>query len=88
MVFHVLKVPAKSRHNDENLLQIFETMVDNSMLALIDHSVKGFALSPSALAALALYRHILVRAKEKPKRSLLLGSNEATTNESSQDEQN
>jgi hypothetical protein len=63
-------VPAKSRHDDEYLSQMFETMVENFMLALVDHNVKGFALSPPALAALALYHYILVRAEEKPNRPL------------------
>ena len=69
-LFDVLKVPAKSRHNDEYLSQMFETMVENFMLALVDHNVKGFALSPPALAAMALYHYILVRAEEKPNRPL------------------
>jgi hypothetical protein len=72
-LFDVLKVPARSRNDDEYWPQIFETMVDDFMLALLDHSVTGLALSPPALATLALYRHILVAAKEKRKRPLLQG---------------
>ena len=53
-------MPAKSRHNNELLSQMFETMVENFMLALVDHNVKGFALSPPALAALALYHFMSV----------------------------
>jgi hypothetical protein len=39
---------------------MFETMIENFMLALVDHNVKGFALSPPALAALALYHFMSV----------------------------
>ena len=34
---------------------MFETMIENFMLVLVDHNVKGFALSLPSLAALALY---------------------------------
>ena len=67
-LFDILQVPAKSRHDDAYLSQICQTMVDNFMLALVEHNVTGFALSPPALAALALYHYILVRAEEKPNR--------------------
>ena len=53
------------KHGDEYLSQLFETMVDNFMLALADYNVKDLALSSSALAALALYHYILVRAEQK-----------------------
>jgi hypothetical protein len=68
----VLKVPARSTNDDEYLPQIFETMVDDFIQALREHGVTGLALSPHALASLALYRHILVAAKEKQKRRPLL----------------
>ena len=60
----VLKVPTRSRNDDEYLPQIFETMVDDFIQALREHGVTRLALSPPALATLALYRHILVAAKE------------------------
>jgi len=41
-------------------------MVDDFMLALQDNSITGLALSPSALATLALYHHILVVSTKKP----------------------
>ena len=46
-------------------------MVDDFMLALLDHSLTGLALSMYVLATLALYRHMLVAAKEKRKGPLL-----------------
>ena len=60
-LFDVLKVPAQRRHDDEYLPQLLETMVDDFMLALQDNSITGLALSPPALATLALYHHILAR---------------------------
>ena len=72
-LFDVLKVPAKSRRDDEYLPQLFETMVDDFMLALQDNSITGLALSPPALATLALYHHILVASMKKQNKPLLLG---------------
>ena len=66
----VLKVPAKRRGDDEYLAQLFETMVDDFMLALQDNSITGLALSPPALATLALYHHILVASMKKRESSL------------------
>ena len=67
-LFEVLQVPKFckcQKHGDKYLSQLFETMVDNFMLALADYNVKDLALSSSSMAALALYYHILVRAEQK-----------------------
>ena len=44
-LFDVLKVPAGSKGDDEYLPQIFETMVDEFMLALKDNSVTGLVFN-------------------------------------------
>ena len=72
-LFEVLKVPAKSRGDKEYLPKLFKTMVDDFMLALQDNSITGLALSPPALATLALYHHILVVSTKKRNKPLLLG---------------
>ena len=68
----VLKVKAKRRRDDEYLPQLFETMVDDFMLALQNNSITGLALSPLALATLALCHHILVASMKKRNKLLLL----------------
>ena len=69
----VLKVAAKRRRDDEYLPRLFETMVDDFILALQDNSITGLALPPPALATLAVYHHILVASMKKQGRPLLLG---------------
>ena len=63
----VLKTPARSRNDPDYLPQLLETMVDDFIQALHDNNVTGLALSSSALAALALYRYILVAAQKNQK---------------------
>jgi hypothetical protein len=55
------------------LPQLFQTVVDAFILALQDNSITGLALSPPALATLALYHHILVAAMKKRNKPLLQG---------------
>ena len=73
MALDVLKVPQQSRQDFEHLPQIFETAVDDFMQDIHANAVTGLTLSKRALAGLALYRHILVAAKEKRGGPLLLG---------------
>ena len=69
----LLKVPAKNRNDAEHLPQIFETAVADFVQDLRDNAVTGLSLSARALASLALYRHILIKAQKHRKGPMILG---------------
>ena len=69
----VLKVPPKNRTDAEHLPKILDTAAADFMQDLRDSAVTALSLSASALASLALYRHILIGARKKRRGPMVLG---------------
>ena len=70
---NVLKVPPKDRTDAEHLPNILDTAVADLVQDLRENAVSALSLSASALASLALYRHILIVAKKKRRGPMVLG---------------